>query len=443
MRSGADSDYLGAEPDVPRPDPTLFDLPLPPFRLEGGARLPRLHLRGFLWGPSADDISSLSKIAAILPERGPEDVGEVAESRDGPALDALHARGAAAAERRGALSADVPTALVVHALTADPRVGGPGGWWSPIVGPGEPLDPDRTRVLCFNNLGSCYGSFGPADAGFPSLADEPDVAPFEGKGAFAVDPRQPATVTTWDQARAILLALDALGIERVDLVVGGSVGGMITLCLAALAPERFARVVPIAACARSTSWIRAWNHIARQAILSDPGYPEAPDRGLELARQIAHVTYRAEASLAAHDAPYRAPWAGRDPLRVQTYLEHQGAKLRRRFIASAYLTQLSAMDHHDLERAPGPPEPFERWTSAGPWGVARLRSATFAIGVDSDQLFLPGHGEALVRALRDGGVPADGALIHSPHGHDAFLLEWDQLRAALTRAWAMSPTREA
>lgn len=415
------------------PSPRCFELALSPFRLEGGAVLPHHHLRGFWWGPS-DDLDWLASRARLLPDDDPCMRAEVPVARAEAELPLPPP------EAPLALSApERPTVLVVHALTADCRVGGEGGWWGPVVGEGEPLDPTRMRILCFNNLGSCYGSYGPADAGFPTAADEITPPGYEGKGAFPYDPRLPATVTTWDQARSILVALDALGIERVDMVVGGSVGGMVTLCLAALMPERFARVVPVAASARSTSWIRGWNHIARMAIVDDPGFPDDPARGLELARQIAHVTYRSEAGLRHHDPPLGDAWHAQTPLRVQTYLEHQGRKLRRRFSAAAYLAQLSAMDHHDIGRSPGTPEPFERWRPGGSWGEERLKSATYAIGVASDDLFLPGHGQRLVETLRAQGVPADGRLIHSPHGHDAFLLEWAQLREALKAAWAMYP----
>jgi len=418
------------------PSPRCFELTTPPFRLEGGAVLPHHHLRGFWWGPD-DDLSWLASRSRLLPADDPSMHGEAPVVRDAPLDVAPDGR-----TPRSAL--DLPTVLVVHALTADARVGGEGGWWGPVVGRGEPLDPSRMRILCFNNLGSCYGTFGPADAGFPTAGDETAPPTYEGKGAFVYDPRMPATVTTWDQARSILLGLDALGIGRVDMVTGGSVGGMVTLCLASLAPERFARVVPVATAPRSTSWIRGWNHIARMAILGDPGYPDDPWRGLEIARQIAHVTYRAEPGLADQDLPHdaSAPWHGQSPLRIQTYLEHQGRKLRARFSAAAYLAQLSAMDHHDISRSPGEPEPCECWAAGGPWGEARLRSATYAVGIDSDQLFLATHGQRLVARLRSQGVPADGRLIRSPHGHDAFLLEWAQLRAAMRAAWAMTPVDE-
>ncbi|MEM9691798.1 MAG: alpha/beta fold hydrolase [Myxococcota bacterium] len=409
--------------------PQLFDLSVVPFRLEGGVQLPQLHLRGFSWGPATDD--------AVGAHRLGED--DPAYEREHPVRRSRAELAAMPPPARAATTTEVPTVLIVHALTADARVGGPGGWWAPLCGSGQPFDPDEVRILCFNNLGSCYGSYGPADEGFPRLRDEPPPSPFTGKGAFALDPDLPATITSWDQARAILLGLDALGIDRIDMVTGGSVGGMVTLCLAALAPKRFRRVVPVATSARSNAWLRGWNHIARMAILADPGYPASPDRGLELARQVAHMTYRSESGLGTREAARGASWHPQDPLGVQTYLEHQGAKLRNRFYASAYLSQLTVMDHHDLSRPPGSPSPGERWTPDGPWGEERIQAPTLAIAVDSDQLFFAHHSQHLVETLSAAGRRAECFTIRSPHGHDAFLLEWDQLREAFGRAWNLPP----
>ncbi|MFY0580553.1 alpha/beta fold hydrolase [Cystobacter fuscus] len=163
-------------------------------------------------------------------------------------------------------------------------------------------------------------------------------------------------------ARAILQSLDALGIERVSLVTGGSVGGMIVLCLAVLAPERFERIAPIAAASEASAWVVGWNHVARRTVLADPGYPHDCERGLELARQLATLTYRAEPGMDAHHGRGRprpgetqAPgWSSRGHYPIQSYLEHQGAKLRARFDARSYLALLGAMDHHDLSRPPSP-----------------------------------------------------------------------------------------
>lgn len=424
-------------------EPLGFDLVLPPITLEGGGRVEQHLARGWHWGPAED--AKIIRALGVAPRSAPwEQVARSAEELESMVRNAPRSR-----ER---LSANVPTILVVHALTGDARAGGVGGWWQPLIGPGRPIDPARARVLCFNLLGSCYGSSGPADGGFPRLADDAfpaELAP--SRGGFALPAADlPATITTWDQARSILLALDGLGVERVELVVGGSLGGMVALALAALDPSRFARLMPIASCAAASSWILAWNHVGRQAILSDPGFPHRIGRGLEVARQLAMVTYRAEGGLERTQGRRQGlwiedveTWSPRARYRIQTYLEHQGHKLAARFDARAYLALLGAMDHHDLSRPPPGPEPVESWParfgSAPPeaslrprdgvasWGLDRIRATTYALAIDSDALFLPRHSHELARELALRGVPVRSATLSSPHGHDGFLIEWEQL----------------
>lgn len=293
--------------------------------------------------------------------------------------------------------ADVPTVVLVHALTGGAKAGGPGGWWEPLIGPGRALDPNHYRIVCFNNLGSFYGSSAPGMPGFP-------------KG-------KKITVTSTDIARAILLGLDALGIQRVHLAAGGSLGGMAVLALAALAPGRFERILPIATTAMSTAWVIGWNHVARGILKLDPGYPHHVGRGLEVARQLAMMTYRAEPGLEAKRVA--------DGRSIQTYLEHHGRKLHLRLPANCYESQLDAMDHHDLHRPlPG---------TKGP-AIARIKSSALVLDVDTDQLFPPVQSDELVRLLRENGGHVERATLRSPHGHDAFLLEWEQLAPLMARA---------
>ena len=294
-------------------------------------------------------------------------------------------------------AADVPTVLLVHALTGGAQAGGPGGWWEPLLGPGRPLDPAKYRLLCFNNLGSFYGSSAPGLPGYP-----------RGKKV---------ALTSLDLARAILQSLDELGIRHVHLAAGGSLGGMVVLALAALAPERFERLMPIATTAASSAWVIGWNHVARGILQLDPGYPHHVSRGLELARQLAMLTYRAEPGLEEkHEQAGRA---------IGSYLEHHGRKLHGRFTAACYESQLDAMDRHDLRRPlPGDSLP----------ALARIRAATLVVDVDTDQLFSPAQGAELVRLLRSHACSVRRLTLRSPHGHDAFLLEWKQLATAVTRA---------
>jgi homoserine O-acetyltransferase len=422
--------------------PVLFELELPGVTLEAGAHLERHVVRGWCWGPAGEE-AVLAARARVL-DRAPWRGGAPVLVQRGPEVQA-QAEGRPAA---GGAMPDpaIPTVLLVHALTGDMRAGGPGGWWEPVLGPGRALDPGRCRLLCVNNLGSCYGTSGPRDAGFPRRTADRHHEPLppSGRGAFHDDEAQlPATVTTWDQARSLLMALDALGIGRVHLVAGGSLGGMIGLCLGVLAPQRVERIAAFGAAVRASPWLIGWNHVGRRAVLADPGFPHDGGRGLELARQLAHLTYRAEPGLEIRHGRRLAPsgiddgpertWSPRAAYAVQTYLEHHGQKLRRRFDARAYLCQLGAMDHHDLGRLPS-------WQAApadGAWGVERLTSSLLAVGIDSDALFSPGHLRGLAEELASRGVTAEYAEIRSPHGHDSFLIEWDQVAALLRRAMAM------
>ncbi|MDC0710630.1 alpha/beta fold hydrolase [Stigmatella sp. ncwal1] len=408
----------------------VFDLPLPDLPLEGGAWLTSHVSRGWWWGPGQDR-TWLQSRSHVLPDEAVRENALRVVRRTREERRQL----AAEVEPRGGQRPDpsVPTVLLVHALTGDMRAGGPGGWWEPLIGPGRALDPERVRLLCFNNLGSCYGSSGPADEGFPSRVEDRPTGSSEplSQAEQRIDERSlPATITPWDQARAILQALDALGIERVELLAGGSLGGMIVLCLAVLAPERFERLLPIAACEAASSWVVGWNHVARQALLLDLEFPGASRRGLELARQLAMLTYRAEPSLEARQARPASDWSPRALYPVQSYLEHQGRQLRARFDTRSYLALLGAMDHHDLSRPPeGTPE--------GAWGVARIRASTLCVGIDRDQLFFPEHMEKLSERLRALGRHSEYAALSSLHGHDGFLIEWEPLEELLRRALAL------
>jgi homoserine O-acetyltransferase len=358
--------------------PRLLDLRLPPLTLLGGGTVDPHHARVQWWGPETD-LPALERLGTrVNPDAtGPHSRSAALRAGSGPGLDP-----------------SVPTVLVIHALTGDARAAGPGGWWGPLVGPGRALDPARVRVLCANNLGSCYGSSGPLDVGWPDRVQR---------------------FSAWDQAAALRSVLDVLGVEDVRLVTGASLGGMIALCLAALRPGGVRRLLPIGTASAASAWVTGWNHVARQVLRLDPGWPSDVGRGLEVARQLAMLTYRAEPSLDArqHRATGRAeaPWS----LPVQSYLEHQGKKLRRRFDARSYLLQLDAMDSHDLDSPPpGIPD--------GPPGVASL-----CVDIDTDQLFTPAQVDLLADWLTARGVEARRATLRSPHGHDAFLIEWGAL----------------
>jgi homoserine O-acetyltransferase/O-succinyltransferase len=348
--------------------PQVFDLRLPDLVLERGGTVKSHRLHGWWWGPANDSPNS--------------PLG------------------------------DVPTVLLVHALTGGAQAGGAGGWWEPLIGPGRALDPSACRILCFNNLGSFYGSSAPGMPGFP-------------RGTRI-------TLTSVDIANSIIFGLERLGLERVHLTAGGSLGGMIALTLGALDPKRFERLLPIATCAAASAWVVGWNHVAREILRLDPGYPHHVGRGLELARQLAMLTYRAEPGLETTQHRSLPPIRRFNGYRIQSYLEHHGRKLKNRFTAHCYELLLDAMDHHDLLR----PLPGQRVPA-----ISRIKAATLIVHVDSDQLFTPAQSDELVRHLRRPGVRVARATLRSPHGHDAFLIEWDQLSAIVKRAMRLPAPR--
>jgi homoserine O-acetyltransferase len=380
----------GARPSAAA-SPRLFDLRLPPLALLDGATVDPHHARVQWWGPETD--------LPVLERLGTQ----VAAESGGPVVRSASLRAGTGA----GLDPSIPTVLVIHALTGDARAAGPEGWWAPLIGPGRALDPAQVRVLCANNLGSCYGSSGPLDAGWPERV---------------------VRLTAWDQARALWSLLDALGVDRLRLTTGASLGGMIALCLPVLRPGAVDRLLPIGTSSASSAWVSGWNHVARQILRLDPGWPSDVGRGLELARQLAMLTYRAEPSLDARQhrtagRPPDAPWT----LPIQSYLEHQGKKLRRRFDARPYLLQLEAMDAHDLDAPPS-------GTPGGP-----LRTSALCVDIDTDQLFTPAQVDVLADWLTAHGAEARRATVRSPHGHDAFLIEWDALDPLVRLALGSTP----
>lgn len=353
-----------------------FELELTPFTLEGGARLTRHVVRGVSYGRE-----------------------------------------------------DAPCVVVVPALTGDCRAAGVGGFWEPLIGPGRALDTRRWRVVCCDLLGSSHGSSGPTDPAFPRATEdhEREVAAGTGKGAFAL-PRAllPATVTTWDQARSLQLTLDALRIERVHLVVGGSLGGMIAMALAA-SDARVERALPLGGSLAASAWILAFNHVARRVIVDALVRGDAAS-GLSLARQLAMIGYRTPSALAAAQGRtqvQKSAWNPSTPYRVQTWLENHGARLCERFDARAYLCLLGAMDHHDLLRV-----------SPTGHSLATLRARVLAVALEGDQLFVPEENARLARALCAQQSEVEEQWVRSPHGHDALFLAWDPLAQMLHRALA-------
>jgi homoserine O-acetyltransferase len=230
---------------------------------------------------------------------------------------------------------------------------------------------------------------------------------------------------------------DHLRIERWHAVVGGSMGGMQVLEWGVMYPERTRSLVAIATCAATTAQQIAYSSTQRHAIALDPSwrggdYYDAPDgvgpvMGLANARAQAQITYRSdEVFRERFDRNVVDPidefhlWQRFD---VEGYLDYQGAKLARRFDANSYLTISKAMDLHDVGRGRGGPAR----------ALERVRCPTLTMSITSDALYYPYQQEWIRDTLRANGRDVEHRVVDSPHGHDAFLLETEQVGDAVTK----------
>ncbi|MGI9641876.1 MAG: homoserine O-acetyltransferase MetX [Acidimicrobiia bacterium] len=292
--------------------------------------------------------------------------------------------------------------LICHALTGDANV---DSWWKGIIGSSRPLDPADRFIVCMNVLGSCYGTTGPTTQG-------PDGSP--------IGPAFP-TVTIRDMVEVQRATLDQLGVERLELVIGGSMGGMQALEWGAMYPSFVENIVPIGVGASQSAWAIGLSEAQRSAILTDPAFEdgwylpdEQPAAGLATARMIAMTSYRSPDGLASR---FGREKNGRG-FAVQSYLQHHGRKLVERFDANSYLTLIQAMDSHDLGRGRGPIEAILR----------RITARALVIGISTDMLYPVSEVRALASSLPNGRF----AVIDSRHGHDAFLIETEPIGAAIT-----------
>jgi homoserine O-acetyltransferase/O-succinyltransferase len=330
-------------------------------------------------------------------------------------------------ETWGTLNADASNAVLIeHALTGDTHVtrgaSEEPGWWEQLAGPGAPVDTDKYFVVSINILGGCSGSTGPS-------SPAPDGRPWGSRFPL---------VTLRDTTAAEARAADALGVDCWYAVVGGSLGGARALEWALTYPERVRRCAVISVGASSTAEQIAFAQAQTLAIRQDPHYnggdyyggPE-PESGLALARRIAHITYRSAAELEGRfgrnaqgsEAPLAAgSLAGRGRYQVESYLDHQGNKLARRFDANSYIAITEALMSHDVCRGRG----SLRESLSG-------ATAEFLVAaVDSDRLYFPAQSRALAEALPGG---PDLHIIEAPIGHDGFLTEIGQLSGQLRESF--------
>jgi homoserine O-acetyltransferase len=327
----------------------------------------------------------------------------------------------------GTLNADRSNAvLVCHALTLDQYVAashpvtGKPGWWTRLIGPGRPLDPARHFILCANVVGGCMGTTGPGS-----------VNPATGKAWGLTFP----VITIGDMVRAQAMLVEAMGIDSLLAVVGGSMGGMQVLQWAADYPERLFSAVCVASAARHSAQNIALHEVGRQAIMADPDWRGGdyardgvrPEKGLAVARMAAHITYLSEAALQRKFGRELQrdglSWGFDADFQVESYLRHQGASFVDRFDANSYLYITRAMDYFDL--------------AAGHDGVLaeafrKARDVRFCVlSFTSDWLYPTAESRHIVRALNAAGARASFVEIESDKGHDAFLLDEPVMESAL------------
>jgi len=343
-------------------------------------------------------------------------------------------------ETYGALNADRSNAvLICHALNASHHVAGTyagqersEGWWDTMIGPGKPVDTDRFFVIGVNNLGSCFGSTGPMHV-------NPDTGRIYGADFPVV------TVEDWVNAQARLL--DALGIETLAAVMGGSLGGMQALSWTLQYPQRVRHAVVIASAPNLTAENIAFNEVARRAIVTDPDFHGGhfyehgvvPGRGLRIARMIGHITYLSDDVM--NEKFGRQLREGMDlrytlqdvEFQIESYLRYQGDKFSEYFDANTYLLITRALDYFD---------PALRHNGNLAKALAVAQAKFLLVSFTTDWRFSPKRSREIVKGLLDNRRDVTYAEIDAPHGHDAFLLE-DPRYMALVRAYFERIAKEA
>ncbi len=330
-------------------------------------------------------------------------------------------------ETYGTLDAERSNAvLICHALNASHHVAGlyegqekSEGWWDNMIGPGKALDTRRFFVIGVNNLGSCFGSTGP-------MHINPDTGRIYGADFPVV------TVEDWVRAQARLL--DALGIETLAAVMGGSLGGMQALSWALQYPNRVRHAVVVASAPNLTAENIAFNEVARRAIVTDPDFHGGhygqqgvvPKRGLRIARMIGHITYLSDDVMNEKFGRQLREAVGRQGVdgflfstqeiefQIESYLRHQGDKFAEYFDANTYLLITRALDYFDPAREFG-----------GNLNLALARAACkfLLVSFTTDWRFSPRRSREIVKALLENRRDVSYAEIDAPHGHDAFLLD--------------------
>ena len=296
-----------------------------------------------------------------------------------------------------------PVVWICHALTANSD---PEDWWPSLVGPGKLFDTERMFIICANVPGSAYGSSGPRT-----------IDPKTGKPYYFSFPE----VTARDMAATNLAVLDFLGIGKVDLLIGSSIGGFQAIEMATIRPDSFAKAAFIATAPRISPWLSATAEAQRMALEADPSFRacgslDGGAAGLRCARAQALISYRCFRGYGKtqSEADPDTLFAGR----AASYERYQGEKLLRRgFDAYSYYYLCNALDSHNLGRGRGGVDA----------ALSLIKAETLVIEVDTDMIFPPEEVRSWYRSIPNVTL----GHISSDFGHDGFLLEYDQLTTYL------------
>ncbi|MCF7927966.1 MAG: homoserine O-acetyltransferase [Spirochaetales bacterium] len=307
--------------------------------------------------------------------------------------------------------------LILHAFSGDAHAAGyhspedqKPGWWDPMIGPGRAFDTTKYFIISSNVLGGCQGTTGPAS-----------VSPETGKPYGLSFP----VITIADMVRLQERLIDALGIDRLLAVAGGSMGGMQALEWAVGYPERVRSAMVLSSTARLNAQGIAFNAVGRNAITTDCRWAggdyygeETPSTGLAIARMIGHITYLSDESMRMkfgrrlqQRATYGYDFS--DQFEVESYLQHQGDKFVDRFDANSYLYLSKAMDYFDMS------ESYGGLTNA----FSRTGAKFLVISYSSDWLYPTYQSKEMVYAMMKSGLDVTFIELASPYGHDSFLLD--------------------
>ncbi|QIW16104.1 homoserine O-acetyltransferase [Pasteurellaceae bacterium RH1A] len=321
----------------------------------------------------------------------------------------------------GSLNADKSNAvLLCHALTGDAEpyfASGDKGWWQDFIGPGQAFDTNRYFFICSNVLGGCKGSTGPAS-----------LNPQTGKPYGSRFP----IITVQDIVKVQKALVEALGIERLHAVAGGSFGGMQATQWGISYPDCVGRIINLCSSLTFSAEAIGFNHVMRQAIINDPHFnggdyyeSQPPHDGLKIARMLGMLTYRTDLQLAkafGRETKQQSEIWG-DHFQVESYLSYQGKKFLDRFDANSYLHLLRALDRYD------PALGYANEQAA----LERIKARYTLVAVTSDQLFKQVDIHKSVQKLEQAGVEVDYHEFNSIFGHDSFLVDYDFFEPMIRR----------